>query len=184
MQRLAAVVAREFVLARILLYQELTPAERLNCYQFLRTLAQACPVRKRMEDLGVRMIGQLQSQRATILIVNDDSTLAEMFARMLTLEGFNALTAVDPETGLYEAEAAQVDAILLDLQMPRVDGLAFLRRLRAHQDGREMPVAIVTADIFLDRATINDLRELGAATYFKPLWVDDLVCITRGLLRC
>jgi DNA-binding response OmpR family regulator len=121
--------------------------------------------------------------RATILIVDDDPPLTEAFARMLTLEGYNALTAVDGETGLYEAEAVHVDAILLDLRMPRVDGLAFLRRLRAHEGQRETPVAIVTGDWFLDDGMIRELRDLGATTYFKPLWIEDLVRITQGLLR-
>jgi DNA-binding response OmpR family regulator len=116
------------------------------------------------------------------LIVDDDPSVTEAFARMLTLEGFSALTATSPETGLYEAEAAHVDAILLDLRMPRLNGLAFLRRLRALKDRRETPVAIITADWLLDNSVMRELHALGATTYFKPLWMEDLVRITQQLV--
>jgi len=46
--------------------------------------------------------------------------------------------------------------------MPLVDGLGFLRRLRAHDDQRATPVAIVTGDYFLDDSVSNELQELGA----------------------
>ena len=56
--------------------------------------------------------------------------LRRRFARMLRLEGFEVKTAVNAETGLHEAEEYHPDAIILDLRMPLVDGLGFLRRLR------------------------------------------------------
>ena len=64
-----------------------------------------------------------------------------------------------------------------------LDGLGFLRRLRAHDDQRSVPVAIVTGDYFLDDTVSNELRELGAELRFKPLWLEDLVGLTRNLLR-
>jgi two-component system response regulator MprA len=102
---------------------------------------------------------------------------------MLRLEGFEVRTALNAETGLREAEASQPDAIILDLRMPLVDGLGFLRRLRAHDDQRETPVAIVTGDYFLDDTVSSELRQLGAELKFKPLWLDDLVGLARDLLK-
>ena len=92
-------------------------------------------------------------------------------------------TAVTAENGLREAEEGHPDAIILDLRMPLVDGLGFLRRLRAHQDQRATPVAIVTGDYFLDDTISNELRELGAELRFKPLWLEDLVGLARNLLK-
>jgi CheY-like chemotaxis protein len=126
---------------------------------------------------------QSRSARVTILVVDDDPAVAEVFARMLTLEGYKTLSALDAETGLQEAEAAHVDASLLDLRMAHVDALAFLRRLRAHENWRETPVAVIRADRLLDDATIRDLHGLDAATFFKPLWIEDLVHITQRLVR-
>ncbi len=102
---------------------------------------------------------------------------------MLRLEGYQVRTAMSAENGLLEAEQSHPDAIILDLRMPLVDGLGFLRRLRAHDDQRSVPVAIVTGDYFLDDTVSNELRELGAELRFKPLWLEDLVGLTRNLLR-
>jgi DNA-binding response OmpR family regulator len=66
--------------------------------------------------------------------------------------------------------------------MPLVDGLGFLRSLRATATERTIPVAIVTGDYFLDDAVSNELRELGAELRFKPMWLEDLVGLARNLL--
>ena len=120
---------------------------------------------------------------ATILIVDDDEVVTKTFALMLRLGGYNVRTAVSAETGLREAEQSHPDAIIVDLRMPLVDGLAFLRRLRAHDDHRTIPVAIVTGDYFLADAVLAELHELGAELRFKPLWLEDLVGLARNLLK-
>jgi DNA-binding response OmpR family regulator len=118
-----------------------------------------------------------------ILIVDDDEGVTQTFARMLRLEGYQVRTAINAETGLREAEDSHPDAIILDLRMPLVDGLGFLRQLRAHDEQRLVPVAIVTGDYFLDDAVSTELRELGAELRFKPLWLEDLVGLARNLLK-
>ena len=102
---------------------------------------------------------------------------------MLKLEGYKVRTAMKAEKGLREAAESRPDAIILDLRMPLVDGLGFLRRLRAHGNQRTTPVAIVTGDYFLDDTVSKELRELGAELRFKPLWLDDLVGLARTLLK-
>jgi len=118
-----------------------------------------------------------------ILIVDDDEGVTQTFARMLRLEGYQVRTAVSAETGLEEAQNSLPDAIILDLRMPLVDGLGFLRRLRARDSARTTPVAIVTGDYFLDDSVSAELRELGAELRFKPLWLEDLVGLARNLLQ-
>ena len=120
---------------------------------------------------------------ATILIVDDDEGVTTTFARMLRLEGYHVHTALTAEMGLREAQSSHPDAIILDLRMPLVDGLGFLRRLRADEDQRNVPVAIVTGDYFLDDTVSNELRELGAELRFKPMWLEDLVGLARTLLQ-
>ena len=120
---------------------------------------------------------------ATILIVDDDEGVTQTFARMLRLEGYDVRTAMTAETGLREAEAAHPDAIILDLRMPLVDGLGFLRRLRQHEGNQTTPVAIVTGDYFLEDEISDELRTLGAELRFKPLWLEDLVGLARNLLK-
>jgi CheY-like chemotaxis protein len=123
-----------------------------------------------------------QPRTGTILIVDDDPHVTHSFARMLGLEGYTILTALDAETALQTVDTSHPDAILVDLTMPLVDGLAFLRRLRARKDQAETPVAIITGAFFVDDSVALELRDLGAAVYFKPLWLADLVAITQRLL--
>jgi DNA-binding response OmpR family regulator len=118
-----------------------------------------------------------------ILIVDDDEGVTQTFARMLRLEGYQVHTALNAEQGLGEAERTQPDAIILDLRMPLIDGLGFLRRLRGRDAQRTTPVAIVTGDYFLDDSISSELRELGAQLRFKPLWLEDLVALARELLK-
>ena len=127
------------------------------------------------------------SDTLTILIVDDDEGVTQTFARMLRLEGYAVRTATTAENGLREAEAVNPDAIILDLRMPLVDGLAFLRRLREHEGEHEghrvTPVAIVTGDYFLEDEISAELQALGAELRFKPLWLEDLVGLARNLLK-
>lgn len=118
-----------------------------------------------------------------ILVVDDDEGVTTTFARMLRLEGFDVRTALNGEMGLLEATQSRPDAIILDLRMPLVDGLRFLRRLRADSEQRHVPVAIVTGDYFLEDDIAAELRQLGAEVKFKPLWLDDLVDLARNLLK-
>jgi two-component system, OmpR family, response regulator len=118
-----------------------------------------------------------------ILIVDDDEGVTQTFARMLRLEGYQVRTAVSAEEGLEEAHQSHPDAIILDMRMPLVDGLGFLRRLRAQNAHSATPVAIVTGDYFLDDAVSAELRALGAELRFKPLWLEDLVGLARNLLK-
>jgi two-component system OmpR family response regulator len=122
-----------------------------------------------------------QPVAAKILIVDDDESVTQTFASMLRLEGYQVRTAITAENGLRVAEETQPDAIILDLRMPLVDGLGFLRRLRA-RDQRRTPVAIVTGDYFLDDEISDELRQLGAELRFKPMWLEDLVGLARNLV--
>jgi twitching motility two-component system response regulator PilH len=122
------------------------------------------------------------SSRPTVLIVDDDRGVLQLFEQMLRLEGYSVIAVDNAEDGLREARRHRPNAILLDLRMPRVDGLQFLRRLRQDDKGRRTPVAIVTGDYFYDAAMSTHLHDLGAEVRFKPVWVEDLVALVRRLL--
>jgi len=119
--------------------------------------------------------------RATILIVDDDAITTDTFARILRLEGYDVTTALTCESGLEQVRTHVPDAIVLDFRMPLMDGLDFLQAIRAN--GVQTPVAIVTGDYFIEADSMNELRQLGAETWFKPLWADDLAGLVRKLLR-
>jgi DNA-binding response OmpR family regulator len=120
---------------------------------------------------------------ARILIVDDDETVLRTFAKALSLEGYDVRVAASPLTGLQEVDDAPPDAILLDLRMPFVNGLGFLYRLRANEAHRHIPVAIITGDSCIDDPAMQEMHELGAELVFKPVWIDEVVNVTRGLLQ-
>jgi DNA-binding response OmpR family regulator len=119
----------------------------------------------------------------TILIVDDDRSVADTFARMLKLEGFGVATALSAEAGLIQAKASPPDAIILDMRMPITNGLQFLRQLRQQADLVRVPVAIVTGDYFLTQPIQDELHSLGASIRFKPLWLEDLIALAKTLIN-
>lgn len=118
-----------------------------------------------------------------MLLVDDDPETTQAFARMLTIEGYDVHTAINAEAGLHEVAVSAPAAILLDLRMPLVDGLSFLRRLRANERPQRTPVAIVTGDYFIEDTVSDELSGLGAEVHRKPLWLEDLVSITHSLVN-
>ena len=101
---------------------------------------------------------------------------------MLKLEGFDVRTAEDGSTGLLLAAEHLPNAILLDLRMPIMDGVEFLRRLRQTPGLAETPVAIVTGDYFVEERIGALLQDLGARLVFKPLWIDEIVALVKSLV--
>jgi DNA-binding response OmpR family regulator len=123
-----------------------------------------------------------ESATRTILIVDDDQSVTDTFARILTLEGFQVVTALSAEAGLELADNLRPDGIILDLRMPITSGLQFLRLIRSRPHLVEVPVAIVTGDYFLSGPIEQELAALGAALKHKPMWLEDLVSLARTLV--
>jgi two-component system response regulator PrrA len=123
-----------------------------------------------------------ESAIKTILIVDDDRSVADTFARMLKLEGFEVATAINAEAGLELADSVRPSAIILDMRMPITNGLQFLRMVRSKPHLVEVPVAIVTGDYFLSDPIQQELKSLGASIRFKPLWLEDLIALAKTLV--
>ena len=118
-----------------------------------------------------------------VLIVDDDVSVTDTFSRMLRLEGYEVWAALSADEGLSLAQTHRPDAVILDLRMPLTSGLQFLRAIRAIPGLTSTPVAIVTGDYYLDDASSNEIRELGAELRYKPLWLEELVTLARELLN-
>ena len=117
-----------------------------------------------------------------ILLVEDDRVAAEIFSHILNTAGFDVRVAGDAETGLEMTARERPSAILLDLRLPTIDGLEFLRRLRAMPAMAELPVALVTGDYFAEERTVHEVQALGARVRFKPLWEEDLLRLVEELV--
>lgn len=124
----------------------------------------------------------IQSPAKTILIVDDDPSVADTFSRMLKLEGFTVATALSADAGLELASNMRPDAIILDMRMPITNGLQFLRLIRSRPHLVDVPVAIVTGDYFLADSIQLELSSLGASLRFKPMWLEDLIALAKALV--
>jgi DNA-binding response OmpR family regulator len=117
----------------------------------------------------------------TILIIDDDVTLARAFALVLERDGYHVEVAHTAAEGLDHARAQPPDAIILDFQMPFVNGVGFLYRLREISSLRNTPVMVVTGAT-VDEEVQAELSDLRATLRFKPIGMEALLTETRNLL--
>jgi two-component system, OmpR family, response regulator MprA len=115
-----------------------------------------------------------------ILVVDDDPAVRESLERSLRFEGYEVVAAGDGVEALERVYEDRPDAVVLDVLMPRLDGLGACRRLRAAGD--DLPVLLLTArDAVADR--VNGL-DVGADDYLaKPFALEELLARLRALLR-
>jgi two-component system response regulator MprA len=117
---------------------------------------------------------------ARLLVVDDEPALRETLVRAFAVEGYEVETAADGEEAVAAVEELRPDLVVLDVLMPRVDGITACRRLRALGD--RTPVLMLTArDAVGDRVAGLDA---GADDYVvKPFALDELLARVRALLR-
>jgi two-component system, OmpR family, response regulator MprA len=115
-----------------------------------------------------------------ILVVDDEQAVRESLERTLRFEGYEVTVAGDGAEALERVEQDRPDAVVLDVLMPRLDGLETCRRLRARGDS--VAVLLLTArDGVADRVTGLDV---GADDYLvKPFALEELLARLRALLR-
>ncbi|HEX8052015.1 MAG TPA: response regulator transcription factor [Thermoleophilaceae bacterium] len=114
-----------------------------------------------------------------VLVVEDDGDIADVLRRSLRLEGYDVRVAGDGVVALDEASVFEPDAVVLDLGLPRLDGVEVCRRLRADGD---VPILMLTARDGVD-ARVAGL-DSGADDYLvKPFERQELLARLRALLR-
>src|SRR3954451_4091834 len=115
-----------------------------------------------------------------LLLVDDDAPIRRMLERTLIAEGYDVVAAADGGAALAAVERNVPDAIVLDVTMPGLDGLAVTRRLRSK--GLRVPILLLTArDAVHERVAGLDA---GADDYLvKPFDVNELSARVRALLR-
>ncbi|WP_320671586.1 response regulator transcription factor [Patulibacter defluvii] len=117
---------------------------------------------------------------AQVLVVDDEPTVVTALERALRLDGHEVGVATDGERALDQLASSQPDLVVLDVMMPRVDGLEVCRRLRA--SGDRTPVLMLTARDGIDDRV--DGLDAGADDYLpKPFALRELRARVRALLR-
>jgi len=121
----------------------------------------------------------VSTQPKTVLVVEDEPSLASTLSYNLRKNGFNVVSAADGVAGLQEARRARPDVVVLDLMLPKMDGLEVCRRIRADSD---VPILMLTAKSEeLDKVVG---LEVGADDYLtKPFGMRELMARVRALLR-
>ena len=117
-----------------------------------------------------------------ILVVDDDETILDVVEENLNQHGFQPTRANSGEAALNSIAQDKPDAIILDWQMPGIDGNEVLKRLQADENTKQIPVMMLTA-----KSEVSDVSEslmLGAKDYIvKPFDHDNLIVRLRNILR-
>jgi DNA-binding response OmpR family regulator len=118
----------------------------------------------------------------TILVVEDEKEIRDLLAHYLRKEGFSTLLAPDGETAILTARKEKPDLILLDILLPKADGLEVLRAIRSDDAIRRTPVVMLTAKGDETDRIVG--LELGADDYIpKPFSPREVVARIKAILR-
>jgi DNA-binding response OmpR family regulator len=134
------------------------------------------------EALVERVAVLLERQKKIIMIVDDDPLIREIFRKRLTQRGHDVVLATNGAHALGLARRTLPQAIVLDRQMPRLDGIQFLQELRRRDETRTIPVIMLSA-----RSASDDIysgyREGANAYITKPFIPDKVIDCCEGFLR-
>ena len=115
-----------------------------------------------------------------VLVVEDDQEIAQVLLRSLRMEGYEARASFDGEAALVDAREFTPDLVILDLGLPKLDGVDVARALR--KDGGDVPILMLTARDAVE-ARVEGL-DAGADDYLvKPFGVGELLARIRVALR-
>ena len=121
--------------------------------------------------------------KQTILIIEDEQTILKAIQIALEEAGFAVLTAIDGESGEKAAQEGKPDLILLDIILPRKNGLDVLKGLKASDDTRYIPVILLTN--LSDTETVSQGVALGARGYLVKAnySLDEVVAKVKEVLK-
>ena len=116
-----------------------------------------------------------------ILVIDDSNTNLVLLESLLEKNGYEVFSALSAKEGLESMEDNQPDLIYLDLIMPGIDGMQFIKLMKQNDDWKEIPVVILSA--ISDSEVIQQGLNLGVADYItKPLNIHKIVSLTESLL--
>lgn len=118
---------------------------------------------------------------STILIIEDNPSHMKLAATVLERSGYTVLPADNAQAGLALAHSAAPDLVLMDIQLPDMDGVSAIRALKADSQTRSIPVVAVTS--FLDTYPEAQARGAGAVAFIaKPYHYKDFLAVVAQAL--
>jgi CheY-like chemotaxis protein len=121
----------------------------------------------------------MTNRKVNILVVEDDEYSRDALAHLLVAEGYNAESAQDGEAGLIKARETRPDVIVLDLNLPGMDGNQVIGRIREDESLASIPILVVTGD---EDKKAQEAVKSGANAYLtKPLELDALINAIKRL---
>ena len=125
---------------------------------------------------------EASSPRRQILLIEDDAALVALMAKTLLAHGYGVSVARDGLEGLKALDQTPPDLIVVDVMMPRLDGMTLVRAIKKHRTTRHIPVIFLTAKS--DSRSMVEGINLGAKFYItKPFSIDDLISKVQRALK-
>ena len=116
-----------------------------------------------------------------VLVVDDDLNIQRVLVFTLKQEGFEVHVASDGETGVEMAKSVAPDLILMDVAMPKLDGYAATQRIRAAEEGRRVPIIMLTSEADVEQR-VKGLRAGADDDIVKPFHPLELIARIKALL--
>ena len=118
----------------------------------------------------------------TVLVVDDDPGMREVLESILAMENVVVYTAVDGKDAVQKTLALKPDLILLDVGLPKLNGLTFCKAIRAGAETRNIPVIVVTS--LTAKGRLEECMEAGADDFLgKPFPMEELLIRVRAMLQ-
>ncbi|HXG94824.1 MAG TPA: response regulator [Blastocatellia bacterium] len=115
-----------------------------------------------------------------ILVIEDNRDSRDILSKLLRMSGYDVISASDGERGFTEAVRSQPDLIITDVNMPRMDGIEFVRKVRAEKTLAKTPVLVVTA---FGSSVAREALDAGAdASAEKPFDFDKFLLTVQKLI--
>jgi chemosensory pili system protein ChpA (sensor histidine kinase/response regulator) len=128
------------------------------------------------------LVVESRSGAPLVMVVDDSLTVRKITSRMLAREGYEFVTAKDGVDALQQLQDTRPDCILLDVEMPRMDGFEFARNLRADEALRSIPIIMITSRTAEKHR--NRALELGVNEYMgKPYQEEQLLALISRYTR-
>ena len=116
-----------------------------------------------------------------ILTADDSASIRQMVTFTLTNAGYEVIEAIDGEDALQKAEGRSVDMVITDLNMPNIDGIELIKRLRAHSEHKFVPIVLLSTESQEEKKMEG--RKAGATGWIvKPFRPEQLISVIKKVL--